>query len=52
MEYIAHFLGIAIKRGIELSIGEKGLAMTSIFDIKFWGTLKKKLKEGKRWLIR
>jgi len=27
---------------------EEGLAMTSIFDIEFWGTLKKKLKEDKQ----
>ena len=27
---------------------EEGLAMTGIFDIEFWGTLKKKLKDGKQ----
>ena len=27
---------------------EEGLTMTGIFNIEFWGTLKKKLKEGKQ----
>jgi len=35
------------KRGIELKIGEESLAMTGIFDIKFWEALKKKLRGGR-----
>jgi len=35
------------KREIELRIGEGSLAMTGIFDIRFWEAFKKRLPCGR-----